>query len=149
MPIYWVAASGAVKAGNAISTQSQQLIAAGLAAAGWVVAGVSAWWFGDNQPSQPPGITLQSCDGSDFMRLPGDPTVYQPEMRQAGSDQPAAAGTGPAKPTLAQQAIVVLAADMHLPPEAFPDHVAKEYGKLVDQAEKDQDKGQGKDKGQR
>ena len=79
MPIYWVA-QFRTRAGTAVSTQSQQLIAAGLAAAGWVLAGAAAWWYGDDVPNQPPGMTLQSCDGTNFMQVPGDPGVYQPEM---------------------------------------------------------------------
>jgi hypothetical protein len=47
MPIYW----GAVAvAGVARSQQSQQLIAAGLAALGWVVAAGIAWWLEDGPP---------------------------------------------------------------------------------------------------
>lgn len=61
MPIYWTAAA---RAGSAMSQQSQQLLAAGLAAAGWVLAAGIAWWQGDGEPNNPGDVNL-SWEGSD------------------------------------------------------------------------------------
>lgn len=49
MPIYWVAAQAAGEA-EALSVQAQLNLAAGLAAAGWVIAAGIAWWYGSDQP---------------------------------------------------------------------------------------------------
>jgi hypothetical protein len=65
MPLYWVASYG-TSVGRAMSTQSQMLLGAALSAAGWVVAGVAAWWYGDDQPNyaETGWIVYEPCGGS-------------------------------------------------------------------------------------
>lgn len=63
MPIYWVAAgaSGAAR----LSQNSQQNLAAALAAAGWLIAAGIAWWESQDGPSLPDGVELEFCSAED------------------------------------------------------------------------------------
>lgn len=63
MPLYWVAQNGQ-QVGQAISQEGQQFIAAGLAAAGWIIAAGAAWWYGSSgsSPSFPPNMYFSFCD---------------------------------------------------------------------------------------